>query len=119
MKTSDSPFWKGLMKVKDEFFSRGSFDVGNGEDTRFWEDAWLGNKPLAVQYPYLYNIVQRKNVSVAIVLNQNPLNIAFCRTLTGNRWDMLLHLVQRLINVELTNERHFHLEFDNFWDIYC
>jgi hypothetical protein len=44
-------------------------------------------------------------VSVAIVLNQNPLNIAFCRTLTGNRWNMWLHLVQRLINVELTNEK--------------
>jgi hypothetical protein len=41
--------------------------VGNGEDTRFWGDAWLGNKPLAVLYPYLYNIVQRKNVSVATV----------------------------------------------------
>jgi hypothetical protein len=82
MKTTDSPFWKGLMKVKDKFFSRGSFDVGNGEDTRFWEDAWLGNKPLAVQYPYLYSIVQRKNVLVAIVLNQNPLNNAFRRTLT-------------------------------------
>jgi hypothetical protein len=94
MKPTDSPFWKGLMKVKEAFFSRGSFDVGNGEDTRFWEDAWLGNKPLAVQYPYLYNIVQIKNVSISIVLNQNPLNIAFRRTLTGNRWNMWLHLVQ-------------------------
>jgi hypothetical protein len=40
MKTSDSPFWKGLMKVKEEFFSKGSFTVGNGEYVRFWED-WL------------------------------------------------------------------------------
>jgi hypothetical protein len=59
MKPTDSPFWKGLMKVQDEFLSRGSFTMGNGEDTRFWEDTWLGNKSLAQQYPSLYNIVHR------------------------------------------------------------
>jgi hypothetical protein len=47
MKPSESPFWKGIMKIKEEFFRRGSFLVGNGEDTRFWEDVWLGNMSLA------------------------------------------------------------------------
>jgi hypothetical protein len=32
-KPSDSMFWKGLMKVKDDFFSRGSFEVENGRHT--------------------------------------------------------------------------------------
>ena len=41
VKPFDSPFWKGLMKVKDDFFNRGSFVIGNGENTRFWEDVWL------------------------------------------------------------------------------
>jgi hypothetical protein len=59
-KPSDSPFWKGLMNVKGEFFSRLSFKVRNALDTRFWEDVWLGDKPLAQQYPSLYNIVQHK-----------------------------------------------------------
>jgi hypothetical protein len=59
-KPMDSPFWKGLMKVKDEFFDRGRFKVGNGENTSFWEYMWIGNYPLATQYPSLYNIVQRK-----------------------------------------------------------
>nr|XP_051221032.1 uncharacterized protein LOC127339195 [Lolium perenne] len=40
-KPTDSPFWKGLMEVKHEFFSRGSFKVGNGMAIRFWEDTWL------------------------------------------------------------------------------
>jgi hypothetical protein len=39
------------------------------------------------------------------VLNENPLNITFRCTLTGNRWNMWLHLVQQLINVQLTNEK--------------
>jgi hypothetical protein len=59
-KDSDSPFWKGLMKMKYDFFSRGQFQVGNGLETRFWEDSWLGNEPLSIQYPSLYNIVQKK-----------------------------------------------------------
>jgi hypothetical protein len=50
-------FWKGLMKVKDEFFDRGRFKVGNGENTSFWEYMWIDNSPLATQYPSLYNIV--------------------------------------------------------------
>jgi hypothetical protein len=31
----DSPFWRGLMKVKEEFFKRGSFVVNSGMSARF------------------------------------------------------------------------------------
>jgi hypothetical protein len=68
LKPTDSPFWKGLMRGKEDFFNRGSFNVGNGEEIRFQKDTWLGNKPLAEQYPSLYNIVHRKQVTVANVL---------------------------------------------------
>jgi hypothetical protein len=84
------PFGKGLMKVKEDFFSRGSFKLGSGEDTRFWEDMWRGNKSLAHQYSSLYNIVPRKQVSIANVLSCNPLNITFRRTLSENRWQLWL-----------------------------
>ena len=67
-KPTDSPFWKGLMRVKDDFFERGSFTIGNVQSTRFWEDSWLGQTPLADQYPSLYNIVRHRNVVVADVL---------------------------------------------------
>jgi hypothetical protein len=56
----DSPFWKEILKVRDDFFRRGHFQVGNGLGTRFWEDTWLGDGLLALQYPFLYNIIQRK-----------------------------------------------------------
>jgi hypothetical protein len=103
-KSSDSPFWKGLMKVKDDFFERGSFNVGNGESIRFWEDTWLGDTPLAHQYSSLYNIVQRKQVSLANVMAQVPLNIGFRQALSGTRADRWIHLVQRLMNVYLTTQ---------------
>uniref|UniRef100_A0A453NIH6 Reverse transcriptase zinc-binding domain-containing protein n=1 Tax=Aegilops tauschii subsp. strangulata TaxID=200361 RepID=A0A453NIH6_AEGTS len=70
----DSPFWKGLMKTKLTFLLRVKFLIGNGTTTRFWEDTWLGETPLALQYPSLYNIVQHKEDYVAIVLNSVPLN---------------------------------------------
>ena len=83
---TDSPFWKGLIKVKQDFFARGFFKLGNGEITRFWEDTWLGNSPLKDQYPLLYNIVQHKEVSVHHVLHSAPpINLSFRRALSGNK----------------------------------
>jgi hypothetical protein len=49
--------------------------VGNGETTRFWKDTWLGDTPLAVQYPSPYDIVYHKNVTIANVMNLIPSNI--------------------------------------------
>ena len=68
VRPNDSPFWKGLMRMKEIFFQRVKFIIGNSNTTRFWEDAWLGETPLALQYPTLYNIVQCKEDYFAIVL---------------------------------------------------
>ena len=57
-----------------------------------------------MQYPSLYNIVQRKEDYVATVLNSIPLNIHFRRSLVGERWDAWLHLVRRLMEVQLSDE---------------
>jgi hypothetical protein len=104
-KPVDSPFWKGLMKVKEDFFSRGNFKIGDGLSTRFWEDTWLGNKPLATQYPELYSIVNRKQVLVADVLSHTPINITFRRSLVGDKWVKWVHLLNRLIQIQLSNEQ--------------
>ena len=75
VRPTDSPFWKGLMRVKSVFFNRTKFIVGNGTTTRFWEDTWLGETPLALQYPSLYRIVQRHDALVATIMQSVPLNI--------------------------------------------
>ena len=102
-KPLDSPFWRGLLAVKQDFFSRGSFIVGNGQGTRFWEDTWLGDRPLANQFPSLFNIVRNKNVLVAEVLtNAPPVNLEFRRSLVGSKWTAWLQLVQKLMTASLT-----------------
>ena len=104
-KPTDSPFWKGIMSVKNEFFSLGSFHIGNGQSSRFWEDIWLGDRPLSAQYPILYNIVRNKNALVADVLSTAPpINLQFRRSLTGNRWTEWINLVERLVPIDLTSQ---------------
>jgi hypothetical protein len=76
-KKGDSQFWSGLMEVKNLVLERGRFNVQDGTQTRFWEDLWLGKEPLMKKYPALYNIVRKKNVSVAQVLSTTPLNVSF------------------------------------------
>jgi hypothetical protein len=59
---------------------------------------------IANQYPTLYNIVRTKEVLVADVLSQNPLNIRFNKNLVGEKWDAWIHLVTRLMNIHLNDE---------------
>uniref|UniRef100_A0A452XI14 Reverse transcriptase zinc-binding domain-containing protein n=1 Tax=Aegilops tauschii subsp. strangulata TaxID=200361 RepID=A0A452XI14_AEGTS len=103
VRPKDSPFWKGLMRVKETLFHRVKFIVGDGTTTRFWEDTWLGDAPLAIQYPFLYHIAQRKDNYVATILQTVSLNIQFRRSLLGERWDSWLHLVRRLMDVQLSD----------------
>jgi hypothetical protein len=91
------------MSIKSDFFSRGSYEVGNALNTRFWEDTWLGDKPLPDQYPLLYNIINFMNLTIADVLSTFSLNIGFRKSLSGSKRDRWLHLVSRLMNVNFTN----------------
>lgn len=47
VRPNDSPFWKGLVRMKSAIFHRTKFIIGNGESTKFWGDTWLGEMPLA------------------------------------------------------------------------
>ena len=67
IRPNDSPFLMGLMRTKVASFDGTKFIIGKGISKRFWEDTWLGETPLAIQYPSLYNIVQRKVAYVTTV----------------------------------------------------
>ena len=47
--------------------------IKDGSQVRFLEDSLLGNSPLRDQYPKLYNIVRKKQDTVADVLIGNKL----------------------------------------------
>jgi hypothetical protein len=85
------------------FFKRASFVVNNGMSTRFWEDTCLGNRSLADQYPSLYNIVEEQKCYSGYHPSDNTSEIGFRRCLTGGRWDRWIHLVQRLMSIQLNS----------------
>jgi hypothetical protein len=71
------------MNMKDQFLNYESFKVGNGSQIRFWEDRWLGDQPLKIKFPALFNIVRKKQDSVANIFRSSPLSISFRRSLVG------------------------------------
>jgi len=68
-KPNDSHFWRGLMRIKDEILTKGSFLIKDGTKTRFWDDTWVRDKPLKDAYPSLYNIVRDSHATVSKVMS--------------------------------------------------
>uniref|UniRef100_A0A452XTK1 Uncharacterized protein n=1 Tax=Aegilops tauschii subsp. strangulata TaxID=200361 RepID=A0A452XTK1_AEGTS len=52
----------------------------------------------------MYRIVQRRDALVATIMQSIPLNIQFRRALVGDRWEAWLHLVSRLMEVQLSHQ---------------
>jgi hypothetical protein len=63
------------MNVKQDFLSMGNFNLHDDSQIIFWEDSWLGTTPLRLQYPNIYNIVPRKDATVANIFNLRPLKL--------------------------------------------
>ena len=103
-KPGDSHFWSGVMKAKEFFFQFGTFSVRDGSQVRFWEDTWLGNNSLMVQYPSLYQIVRHKFVTIKQVLGQENPDISFRMALLGHRLAVWNELLTRLEDIQLSGE---------------
>jgi hypothetical protein len=73
-KPTDLSFWKRLMRVKDDFSNGVLLWLAMVLEPDFGR-TWLRDKPIADEYPSLYNIVQHKNVTVAHVCKAASLNI--------------------------------------------
>nr|GEY47453.1 RNA-directed DNA polymerase, eukaryota, reverse transcriptase zinc-binding domain protein [Tanacetum cinerariifolium] len=57
--------------------------VGNGENTSFWDDSWLGEVALKVLYKRLYALEMCKSISVAEKMSHPSLSHSFCRMPRG------------------------------------
>jgi hypothetical protein len=95
------------MRIKDEVLAKGAFNIKDGTKTRFWNDTWVGDKPLKVKYSSLYNIVRDHHATVSKVMATNPLNISFRRALVDNKLLEWLNLVAQISNVELVDESDY------------
>ncbi|GJZ21181.1 RNA-directed DNA polymerase, eukaryota [Tanacetum coccineum] len=57
--------------------------IGNGGDTRFWHDHWLGDQPLRIRFPRLFALEMDKEVVVAIKM-QDVASVSFRRPVRAN-----------------------------------
>ncbi|GJW69783.1 RNA-directed DNA polymerase, eukaryota, reverse transcriptase zinc-binding domain protein [Tanacetum coccineum] len=66
------------LKIKGiDFYAYIHKKVGNGEDTLFWGDPWLGENVLRIQYPRLYALETCKSISVADKMKHDSLSYSF------------------------------------------
>lgn len=55
-----------------EFFSGNiPFSVGSGDKIPFWLDTWVGDGPLAYQFPDLFNCAKDQQAKVATYSDRN------------------------------------------------
>jgi hypothetical protein len=86
--------YKGLTLVK----------VGNGQDTSFWLDSWLGNKSLSEQYLTLFSHVQRCNLMVVDAYSEIGWRLCFRHISSQRAEGELTALLARLDGVVLNEE---------------
>jgi hypothetical protein len=84
-KPMDSAFWNGILHVKMFFLRRGLLLLGTANQLG------LGRMLGLIKYLLQFNInlcmqYYGKNVRVADVLTQTPLNVGFTRVLRDVRW---------------------------------
>jgi hypothetical protein len=89
------------MATKKYFFRFGKFPIKDGLDIWLWEDRWLGSATLPEQYLTLYNIVHRKHVTFAKVMETSPSNVTFRRDLSRQRLVASNVLLQHLTDIHL------------------
>ncbi|GKE09150.1 hypothetical protein Tco_1412701 [Tanacetum coccineum] len=88
-----------------DFWSHCKKRIGNGCDTRFWFDCWIGESSLHIQFPRLFALEQDKDISVAIKLNFS-LDHSFRRCVrNGTEFQQMTELKSKLDLISLSNSR--------------
>ena len=105
IKAGDSHFWRSLLAVKHLLYDNFWKHVGDGCNTRFWEDLWHDDKPLKVAYPRLFDLCFNKNMSVTKAFNLGLSNISFRRTLYGDYLSMLVSRKDKYVEIELSDQK--------------
>lgn len=78
--------------------------VHNGRDTSFWEDVWVGEVPLKLVFPRLYDYCRDKSCAVGDCWKDEKWTMEFRRTLSieeANQWE---ELVNKIRDIEITEE---------------
>jgi hypothetical protein len=87
-RNGDSHFWQGLLEIKHLFLSCCKFQIGDGRDTSFWEDNWLGDFTLSTSFPRLFAISSDPKITVRKAYDVGLNNMKFRRAMVGVRMEL-------------------------------
>lgn len=79
--------------MNDLFYHFCTKQVGNGQRTCFWEEIWLGNVAFKFKFATLYNLRERKFISVSTVFTEGWGCFKFRRHLTGDLLSMFKEMI--------------------------
>jgi hypothetical protein len=94
-----SPFWHSIHKVKEQFKLGVRFLPGRRSSVIFWKDSWLGEEPLCVRFPSLFEKSSTIDWKISQAYSDEGWRIPFCRSLDQNdllAWEELCNLVDEI-----------------------
>lgn len=105
-----SQFWRGVLETRS-VVTRGLISkVFNGRNTRFWEDVWLGDIPLKLEYANLFEICDKPKCTVADCWAGDGWRIGFRRALGESElkeWERLMECLDDKQILEVDTEDVF------------
>jgi hypothetical protein len=79
------PFLARVDGGKKMFWSFCRIVVGNGMNTRFWEDHWINDQPLSLVFPRLFSISLNHEITVSKAFAMGIMNLKFRRVIVGKK----------------------------------
>lgn len=78
--------------------------VGNGKTIRLWEDTWIRNSSLAVQFWPIFRIINEHGKTIAELWNGATLKCSFRRTVNEALYQSWLEIVELVSTIQFTDE---------------
>ena len=87
--------------------------MGNGSKISFWDDIWLGQIPLRLEFPRILAACEQKEIRVADVIAPHGLHLSFCRSFGPREIEQWGELKIKVAGVSLRSEDDV-----GFWSLY-
>ncbi|PWA60292.1 reverse transcriptase domain, Reverse transcriptase zinc-binding domain protein [Artemisia annua] len=100
--------WTQIIKATHDLKEKGpdllSFCIrklGNGCNTSFWNDLWLGDHPLKMRFPRVFALELNKNISVTHKKEQGTTVISFRRAprsgIEATQWEEIKQIIDSVM----------------------
>jgi mannosylglycoprotein endo-beta-mannosidase len=70
-----SPFWHSIQRIKDAFKLGAKFSPGRNSKLSFWKDLWVGDSPLCLIFPDLFDKCSAPDLPICHAFTEDGWNI--------------------------------------------